>query len=188
MKLVMGLGNPGKAYKSTRHNAGWMVLDRFAERHGATFHRSLMRPVQTAKVAVDGAGTVMLVKPLTYMNLSGTVLPALMRKNGVKPEDVVVVLDDASLPAGKLRIRAGGSAGGHHGLESVIEHAGTQGVARLRVGIAGPGREGRDLKEYVLEPMGKAERQELSETAARAADALECLLTKGVEQAMNGFN
>ena len=115
MKLVMGLGNPGKAYKTTRHNAGWMVLDRFAERHGGTFHRSLVRPVQTAKVAVEGAGTVMLVKPLTYMNLSGTVLPALMRKNGAKPEDVVVVLDDASLPMGKIRIRAGGARGGTTG-------------------------------------------------------------------------
>ena len=188
MKMVIGLGNPGRAYKATRHNAGWMVLDEFAKRHGARFHKAAFRPVETAKVAVEGTGTVMLVKPLTYMNLSGTVLPTLMRKNGTEPKDLVVVLDDVSLPVGKLRIRAGGSAGGHHGLESVIEHGGSSAVPRLRVGIQGEGREGRDLKDYVLEPLGHEELERLTESVGRAADALECLLTDGIESAMNSFN
>ncbi len=188
MKMVIGLGNPGRAYKATRHNAGWMVLDEFASRHGVRFHKAAFRPVETAKVSLEGVGTVLLVKPLTYMNLSGTVLPTLMRKNGVKPEDLVVVLDDVSLPLGKLRIRAGGSAGGHHGLESVIEHGGSSAVPRLRVGILTGEREGRDLKDYVLEPMGQAELQQLADSAKRAADALDCLLVQGITPAMNGFN
>ena len=188
MKLAIGLGNPGRAYKATRHNAGWMVLDEFARRHGAAFHRSCLRPVQTAKLALEGAGAVMLVKPLTYMNLSGTVLPNLMRKNGAKPEDLVVVMDDVSLPAGKIRVRAGGSAGGHHGLESVMEHVGTQAVARIRVGIGTEAREGRVLKDYELEPMDAAARETLEAAAAKAADALETLLRDGAEKAMNAYN
>lgn len=188
MKLVIGLGNPGRAYKATRHNAGWMVLDEFARRRGAAFHRSIVRPVQTAKLALEGVGPVMLVKPLTYMNLSGTVLPNLMRKNGAKPEDLVVVMDDVSLPAGKIRVRAGGSAGGHHGLESVLEHVGTQAVPRIRVGIATEARSGRDLKDYVLEPMSAPDREALEAAAAKAADALETLLADGVDKAMNAYN
>lgn len=188
MKLAIGLGNPGRAYAGTRHNAGWMALDVMARRHGAVFHRAGLRPVQTAKLALEGAGAVALVKPLTYMNLSGTVLPALMRKSGATPADLVVVLDDVSLPLGTIRVRAGGSAGGHHGLESVIEHVGTQDVARIRVGIGTAAREGRDLKEYVLEPMSAAERDELEASAARAADALETLLRDGADKAMNEYN
>ena len=186
--MVVGLGNPGRAYKATRHNAGWMVLDEFASRRGAAFHKAAFRPVETATASLDGAGNLLLVKPLTYMNESGTVLPALMRKNGVEPKDLVVVLDDVSLPLGKLRIRAGGSAGGHHGLESVIEHGGSPDIPRLRVGILTEKREGRDLKDYVLEPVGQEELQLLRESVARAADALECLLAKGIDTAMNTYN
>lgn len=188
MKMVIGLGNPGRAYKATRHNAGWMVLDEFARRRGAAFHKAAFRPVETAKTSLEGVGQLLLVKPLTYMNESGTVLPTLMRKNGVESRDLVVVLDDVSLPVGKLRIRAGGSAGGHHGLESVIEHGGSPDIPRLRVGILTESRQGRDLADYVLEPMGKDELGKLEESVGRAADALECLLTHGIDMAMNEFN
>ena len=187
MKLVVGLGNPGRAYAHTRHNDGWQVLDEFARRRGAAFRRSWRRPVQTAKAALEGAGALLLVKPLTYMNLSGDVLPALMRPAGLGAGDVVVVTDDINLPLGQLRIRARGGAGGHNGLKSVIERLGTEGFARIRVGV-GEQEEGKSLKDHVLERLGAGERRTLADAAARAADALECLLVRGVDSAMNEFN
>ncbi len=187
MKLVVGLGNPGRAYEHTRHNAGWRVLDEFARRRGADFRRSWRRPVQTAKASMEGAGTLLLVKPLTFMNLSGDVLPALMRPAGLSAKDLIVVTDDINLPLGKLRIRPKGSAGGHNGLKSVIERLGTEEFARVRVGV-GEQEEGKSLKDHVLERMGSEERRALAEAAARAADALECILAHGVDRAMNQFN
>ena len=187
MKLVVGLGNPGRAYEHTRHNAGWQVLDEFARRRGAAFRRSWCRPVQTAKTALEGAGNLLLAKPLTYMNLSGNVLPALMRPAGLAAKDLIVVADDVNLPLGKLRIRAQGGAGGHNGLKSVIERLGTEEFVRVRVGV-GEQVEGKSLKDHVLERMGSEERQALAEAAARAADALECILVHGTAGAMNQFN
>ena len=187
MKLVVGLGNPGRAYEHTRHNAGWQVLEEFARRRGAAFRRSWCRPVQSAKATLDGAGPLLLVKPLTYMNLSGNVLPALMRPAGLTAKDLIVVADDVNLPLGKLRIRPQGSAGGHNGLKSVIERLGTEEFVRVRVGV-GDKTEGQSLKEHVLERMGSGERQALAAAATRAADALECILVRGVDRAMNEFN
>ena len=187
MKLVVGLGNPGRAYENTRHNAGWQVLDEFAKRRGAEFRRSWRRPVQSAKAALEGAGSLLLVKPLTFMNLSGDVLPGLMRPAGLAAKDLIVVADDVNLPLGKLRIRAAGSAGGHNGLKSVIERLGTEEFVRVRVGV-GEQEEGKSLKDHVLERMRSEERRELAEAAARAADALECILVRGVDSAMNRFN
>lgn len=187
MKLVVGLGNPGRAYEHTRHNAGWQVLDEEAKRRGAAFRRSWCRPVQTAKASLEGAGPLLLVKPLTYMNLSGNVLPALMRPAGLTAKDLIVVADDVNLPLGKLRIRARGSAGGHNGLKSVIERLGTEEFVRVRVGV-GEQEEGTSLKDHVLERMHAAERQALAAAASRAADALECILADGADSAMNRFN
>jgi PTH1 family peptidyl-tRNA hydrolase len=187
MKLVVGLGNPGRAYEHTRHNAGWQVLDEFAKRRRAVFRRSWRRPVQSAKTALEGAGALLLVKPLTYMNLSGDVLPALMRPAGLTPPDVVVVTDDIHLPLGQLRIRARGSAGGHNGLKSVIARLGTEDFARLRVGVGGQA-EGRSLSEHVLERMDAGTRRDLAAAVSRAADALECLLVHGADRAMNEYN
>ena len=187
MKLVVGLGNPGRAYEHTRHNAGWEVLDEFAKRRGAGFRRSWRRPVQSTKTALDGAGSLLLVKPLTFMNLSGDVLPGLMRPAGLAAKDLIVVADDVNLPLGKLRIRAAGSAGGHNGLKSVIERLGTEEFVRVRVGV-GEQEEGKSLKDHVLERMGSEERQALAEAAARAADALEGILVHGTASAMNQFN
>ena len=187
MRLVVGLGNPGRAYEHTRHNAGWQALDEFARRRDAGFRRSWRRPVQTAKVVLEGAGPLLLVKPLTYMNRSGDVLSALMRPAGLTAKDVVVVADDIHLPLGKLRIRAKGGAGGHNGLKSVMERLGTEEFTRVRVGV-GEQEEGKNLTEHVLERLNAAERQALADAAARAADALECIFVHGVESAMNRFN
>lgn len=187
MKLVVGLGNPGRAYAQTRHNAGWAVLDEFARRHDAVFRRSWRRPVQTARASLEGAGPLLLVKPLTYMNRSGTVLPGLMRPAGLAAKDLIVVTDDVNLPLGRLRIRPRGSAGGHNGLKSVIEHLGGEEFVRMRVGV-GEQTEGTDLKDHVLGRMDAGERRALAEAAARAAEALDHLLTRGVDSAMNEYN
>ncbi len=187
MKLVVGLGNPGRAYENTRHNAGWQVLDEFAKRRKAEFRRSWRRPIQSTKTLMEGVGPLLLVKPLTFMNLSGDVLPALMRPAGMTAKDLIVVADDVNLPLGKLRIRARGSAGGHNGLKSVIERLGTEGFVRVRVGV-GEQVEGKSLKDHVLERMRAEERQALAEASERAADALEHILVRGVDSAMNQFN
>ncbi len=187
MKLVVGLGNPGRTYEHTRHNAGWWVLEELARRQGVAFRRSWRRPVQTAKSAMEGVGSLLLVKPLTFMNLSGKVLPALMRPGGLTVKDLIVVTDDINLPLGKLRIRPQGGAGGHNGLKSVIAHLGSEAFIRIRVGV-GEQEEGQNLKDHVLERMSPAERRRLAESAERAADALECILRHGVDSAMNEFN
>lgn len=187
MKLLLGLGNPGRAYAQTRHNAGWVVLDEFARRRGAVFRRSWRRPVQSVKTALEGAGSLLLVKPLTYMNLSGRVLPGLMRPAGLTAKDLIVVADDVNLPMGTLRIRPKGSAGGHNGLKSVMTHLGSEDFVRLRVGV-GEQEEGTSLKDHVLERMDAGDRRTLLETAVRAADALECILVRGVDSAMNRYN
>ncbi|NLB66660.1 MAG: aminoacyl-tRNA hydrolase [Lentisphaerae bacterium] len=187
MKLVVGLGNPGRAYAQTRHNVGWLVLDALAGRHGATFRRPWLKSVQTARMALEGAGGLLLVKPLTFMNRSGSVLPALMRRGGLGTKDLIVVADDVNLPLGKLRIRIQGGAGGHNGLKSVIAHVGGEDFTRLRIGI-GEQEDGETMTEHVLGRLNAAERQVLADAAERAAEALEHLLTQGAASAMNRYN
>ncbi|MDR0993691.1 MAG: aminoacyl-tRNA hydrolase [Verrucomicrobiota bacterium] len=187
MKLVVGLGNPGRNYEQTRHNAGWLVLDEFAKRRGVAFRRSWRRPVQTAKVSMEGVGNLWLVKPMTFMNRSGDVLPALMQPAGLTAKDLIVVTDDINLSTGRLRIRAKGSAGGHNGLKSIISRLGTEDFVRVRIGV-GEQEEGKSLVEHVLERMDARTRQMVSETAAKAADAVECILVHGVDVAMNQYN
>jgi peptidyl-tRNA hydrolase, PTH1 family len=187
MKLVVGLGNPGRAYEHTRHNAGWQAVDEIARRCGASLRRSWRRPVQMAKTSMEDVGPLWLVKPLTYMNRSGTVLPGLMRPAGLEAKDLIVVADDVNLPLGKLRIRPKGSAGGHNGLKSVMTHLGTEEFIRVRIGV-GEQDEGTDLRDHVLERMGAGERRLLAEAVGRAADALEHLLRHGTDSAMNHYN
>lgn len=187
MKLVVGLGNPGRIYEHTRHNAGWRVLDEFARRRNARFRRSWCRPVQSAKTSMEGVGSLMLVKPQTFMNRSGNVLPGLMRKGGLTAKDLIVVTDDINLSLGRLRIRVRGGAGGHNGLKSVIARLGSEEFIRVRVGV-GEQEEGKSLTEHVLNRMDAGERQVLAESAVRAADALECILAEGADSAMNRYN
>lgn len=187
MKLVIGLGNPGRAYSQTRHNAGWMALDAFAATLGVSFRKNLFKPLATAKASLEGAGNILLVKPTTYMNDSGNPLPALMRPMGATAKDLLVVVDDVNLPVGKLRIREGGSAGGHNGLKSVAAHLGTEAFPRLRIGV-GAKRDGETLTNHVLGRFGASEKKEMDEAVQRAAEAIRDILVNGTQHAMNQFN
>ncbi|MCL4811859.1 MAG: aminoacyl-tRNA hydrolase [Vicinamibacteraceae bacterium] len=185
MKLVAGLGNPGPRYRGTYHNIGFDVVDEIARRAGVAFGASPADAL-AAKVTV-GVEPAWLVKPLTFMNLSGQAVGALARYYRLDPADVLVVVDDVALETGRLRIRRGGSAGGHNGLKSVIEHLGTEGFPRVRVGV-GRGDARRDLADHVLAKIGADDRARLEEAVARAADAVECVIAEGTDAAMNRYN
>ena len=186
MKLIVGLGNPGREYEMTRHNLGFMLIDRLFERTGGRrFHSE-----SGAKVAqVELAGQrVLLAKPETYMNLSGdAVRPMLERYGDGQPANLIVASDDIALPFGMIRVRARGSAGGQKGLKSIIEALGTQDFARVRLGVK-PDHPVDDLSSFVLSPIRKRDREQLDEAVDRAADAVEAILTEGVERAMARFN
>ena len=189
MKVVLGLGNPGRAYELTRHNVGWWVLDHLADvwRFDA-WRRDGEALTTTGQVGVH---KVRLVKPQTYMNLSGAVLRTYTRRPFWSPAtDLLVVVDDVALPVGRYRIRARGSAGGHNGLKSVEHHLKTQEYPRLRVGIkpADERREIGDLADFVLSPFGKVEREEVVALLPSIADAVETWITSGAEAAMNRHN
>ncbi|MBP1606370.1 MAG: pth [Acidobacteria bacterium] len=185
MKLLVGLGNPGSRYRDTYHNVGFSVVDEIATRHGVGFGTSPTEAV-TARVRAGGID-VLLVKPLTYMNLSGRAVGALARYYRVEPEDVLAIVDDVNLPLGRLRLRRGGSAGGHNGLRSIIEDLGTQAFPRLRVGV-GRGDVRRDLSDYVLSRVAAEEREALDDAVRTAAEAAEWFAIEGIDAAMHRFN
>jgi peptidyl-tRNA hydrolase, PTH1 family len=185
MKLVAGLGNPGPRYRGTYHNIGFDVVDELARRAGVVFGAA---PADALAVKVAlGAEPVWLVKPLTFMNLSGRAVGDLARYYRVEAPDTIVVVDDVALPAGRLRVRRSGSAGGHNGLKSIIENLGTDGFPRVRVGV-GRGDSRRDLADHVLARIGADDRARLEEAVARAADAVECVIAEGTDAAMNRYN
>ena len=186
MKLIVGLGNPGRSYAQTRHNVGFEVLDELARRAEATFRKPWLAKAETAQAVLAGQ-PVLLAKPTTFMNLSGVAVAALVRKRGMVPADVLVVSDDVELPVGRLRIRARGGAGGHNGLKSVVEHLGSEDFGRVRVGIGRATGE-RDTTGHVLGRFGAVERAALAPVIVMAVDAVECILAEGVEAAMNRFN
>ncbi len=186
MKLVVGLGNPGRAYERTRHNAGFDVLDELARRAGVEFRRSWRWPVMTAE-AVLGSAKVLLVKPQAFMNRSGPPVAALARKRGWGAAEMLVVVDDVELPPGVLRLRKQGSSGGHNGLKSVAASLGSEAFARLRVGVGRP-TAGGEMAEHVLSRFTPAERETMGVALVRAADAVECVVEKGLDRAMNEFN
>src|SRR5215510_1095975 len=186
MKVVVGLGNPGQQYEITRHNLGFLLIDRLMARAGG--HR--FRDEASAKVAeVTLAGErVLLAKPQTFMNLSGNAVRPLLEKYGeAKPENLLVACDDVALPFGMIRVRPGGSAGGQNGLQSIIDRLGTQQFARLRLGIQ-PDHKVSNLKDFVLSQIPKRDLEELEHTLERAADAVETIICDGVERAMQLFN
>jgi len=156
MKIVVGLGNPGKQYEQTRHNVGWMVLDRLAERAGLDGHAKTRDAAATMRGRYDGID-LELVKPMTYMNESGLAVRKVLARERAPLEDLLIVYDDFDLPLGKLRMRAEGSAGTHNGMRSIVGEMGTQKFARLRVGIGEP-RE-RDAKNHVLTRFSADERR-----------------------------
>jgi PTH1 family peptidyl-tRNA hydrolase len=182
VKLIAGLGNPGARYKGTRHNVGFEVIDELARRAGLAFESA---PAE-AIVARWRASDALLVKPLTFMNHSGQAIGELARYFKIEVADLLVVVDEAQLPLGKLRARARGSAGGHNGLKSVIAHLGDE-FSRLRIGV-GRGDDRRDLADHVLAKFDKDESAEVERMTARAADASETFITSGIEAVMNRFN
>lgn len=184
MKLVAGLGNPGAKYRGTRHNVGFEVADRLAGRHGVTFESA---PADALVARIRGAQPVLLVKPLSFMNLSGPPIVALAHYFRVEPPDVLVLLDDVNLPLGLLRARARGSEGGHNGLRSVVEQFGTREIARLRIGV-GRGDPRRDLADHVLARFDADESAVVEDALERAADAAELFVAEGIEPVMNRYN
>ncbi len=186
MRIVVGLGNPGKRYEATPHNIGFMVVDHLARDAGGDWKRSLRFKARTAKVSL-GAETVLLVKPQTYMNNSGLAVGGLLRFHKIERSDLVVVMDDADLELGRLRIRARGSAGGHRGLASVIEHVGGDAFARVRLGI-GRRNAGGNLVNHVLSGFDVSDREVVEGTVTRGAEAVCGVVRDGVNEGMNRFN
>jgi PTH1 family peptidyl-tRNA hydrolase len=190
MKMIVGLGNPGPEHARNRHNVGFQVLELFAERHGLAFDRFRERArlaVGSLKGPDAGARRVLLVRPMTYMNLSGEAVAALSSFYKIAPADILVVCDDLDLPVGRIRLRPGGGAGGHKGVQSIIQHLGTNGFPRLRVGIGRPPGQ-MDPTVYVLHGFSAEQDAEMIFVRANAADAIEVWLTQGIEIAMNRFN
>jgi PTH1 family peptidyl-tRNA hydrolase len=185
MKLVVGLGNPGFRYEGTRHNVGFATVDLLAKRHGATWEAA-PRGIE-AFIARWRAQDVVLAKPLTFMNNSGSAVQALLQFYKIEAPDSLVVFDEAQLETGRLRIRSDGSSGGHNGLKSVIASLGTEQVPRLRIGVGrGDGR--RDLANHVLARFEPEEREAIADAIERAADAAETFVTDGPAVAMNRYN
>ncbi len=184
--VVVGLGNPGAQYEDTRHNCGFMVLDTLAQRWGISF--------QTEKrfqgLYGEGRGPrgkLRLLKPQTYMNLSGQSVRAVLDWYKLDPEAVLVIYDDMDIPVGRLRLRASGSAGGHNGIKSLIQHLGTQAFPRLRVGVGQP-QGHKDVKGHVLGSFTPNERQILPAVLKAAADSIELILRQDLKTAMNQYN
>jgi PTH1 family peptidyl-tRNA hydrolase len=187
-KLVVGLGNPGREYEGTRHNIGFDVLAGVAEKFGCSFRNRARFSADVAEV-VRESGKIVLAKPQTYMNRSGVAVSALVSWLKAPPAELLVVVDDADLPLGQIRLRSSGGSGGHNGLRSIIEAlGGAEDFARLRVGIGRSGRPGLDITDHVLSRFAAAERDGAREAAARATEAVVCCLEQGVATAMNRFN
>ena len=186
MYLIAGLGNPGREYENTRHNAGFASIDRLAEKNHISIDMKKFQAL--CGTGYIGGQKVLLLKPQTYMNLSGESLRAACDFFKIDPEqELIVIYDDISLAPGNLRIRAKGSAGGHNGIKSIISHLGTQVFLRVKVGV-GEKPQGWDLADYVLGHFSKEEQQVMQESFDRAADAAAALLSEEVQQVMNEYN
>ncbi len=185
MRGIIGLGNPGGEYEQTRHNIGFDVIEALARAHGVR----LRRPRAAALAGtgeIDGVA-VMLAMPLTMMNASGVAVARLCHLHELAPEDLIVIVDDINLELGRLRLRRGGSEGGHRGLKSITERLGTRDYPRLRIGIGGPPG-GMSARDWVLSPFSADEREAAEEAVARARRCVEVAVADGVETAMNEFN
>ena len=184
--IVVGLGNPGDKYENTRHNAGFLVVDELARR-GSFSVRKVKHKALTETAVIGGQG-VLVMKPTTYMNLSGEAVGDAARFYKIPADHVLVISDDTDLPVGKLRIRKSGSAGGHNGLKSIIQHLGGDGFPRLKVGVGGKPHPDYDLADWVLGKLQGEDKKVFDEAVKKAADAIECLLKEGADRAMNRFN
>ena len=180
LRLLVGLGNPGREYRETRHNVGFMILDQLAARERAEF-----RVEKTWRAEVARAGDLLLCKPQTYMNLSGQSVHPLSQFYKIDPAQMLIIFDDMALPLGKLRLRPEGSAGGHNGMKSIIEHFGTVAIPRLKVGI---GSAQRDAVDHVLGRFTLEEQAPLAQSLDLAIKAIDCRRTQGLAAAMNNYN
>jgi len=186
MKLIVGLGNPGKKYEKTRHNIGFLVIDELASRHGFTLDRTKFKG-DYAVEHISGEKVIFL-KPQTYMNLSGNAVRPLMDYYGAAPEDVLVIYDDLDLPTGKIRLRAKGGHGGHNGMRSLIEHLGTKEFNRIRFGVGRP-QNAQPVVDYVLNDFAKSEQETVQESIRTSADACdEWIGGKAYLEVMNEYN
>ena len=184
--LLVGLGNPGDQYEHTRHNVGFMVADELAERHSIPVQRLKFRAL-TNTVTV-GDQKVLLMKPVTYMNLSGEAVHEAAAFYKIPPERVLVISDEVALAPGKLRVRRSGSAGGHNGLKNIIAHLGTDQFPRIRVGVGAPQHPEHEMVDWVIGGFTPAERKVVDEAVGRAVDAALCVIESGVQEAQNRFN
>ncbi|WP_042479071.1 aminoacyl-tRNA hydrolase [Bacillus ndiopicus] len=185
MKLIIGLGNPGKQYAHTRHNIGFDVIDALAEKWGAPLNQMKFNGMYATVHRPEGK--VMLLKPLTYMNLSGECVRPMMDYFDIEVEDIIVIYDDLDLETGKLRLRQKGSAGGHNGIKSLIQHLGTQEFNRIRIGVSRPPA-GMKVADYVLSHYSKDEQPIMEDAIKKSCDAIEHALSKKFLDVMNVFN
>jgi len=186
MKLIVGLGNPGKDYAHNRHNVGSRCLNYFARRHSLRFDRRQCR----ARLAVgEAGGGLLLAKPQTFVNISGEVVACLVDKHNTALSDLLVIYDDLDLPPGKVRIRQKGGSGGHKGMKSIISALGSEDFARIRVGIGRPAKDDEDsIINYVLGNFSPAEEKVIRSAVSTVSEALACFLDQGIEAAMGKFN
>jgi len=184
--LLVCLGNPGKDYETTRHNIGFMAADELARREGIKLNKLRYRAL-TGEIRV-GPQRVLVIKPQTYMNLSGEAVKLAGGFYKIPPDHVLVISDDVALPLGKLRIRAGGSAGGHNGLKNIIAHLGTDQFPRIRVGVGAPEHPEEGMVDWVIGRFTSQERKVVDEAVGRAVDAAVCVIEKGVPEAQNRYN
>ncbi len=186
MKLVVGLGNPGRDYRWTRHNVGFLLLDELAGRHGiALSKRGLQSVYGRGKI---GKEEVILAKPQTFMNLSGEAVGRLLRFFKIPSENLIVIHDDLDLPLGAVRIRVRGGHGGHKGIQSILQSLGSDEFVRLKVGIGRPAQGGQDPADFVLEPLNSAEKKLFQEMIREKAEVAEALLQEGSQEAMNRYH
>ena len=184
--LVVGLGNPGQKYANTRHNMGFLTVDLLAEKAGVKLNKVKFK---SAYNILPFAGCKCLVmKPQTYMNLSGEAVREAVQFYKIPADHVLVIYDDVSLPVGKLRVRPTGSAGGHNGIKNIIAHLGTQDFPRVKIGTGAPAGGGADMIDWVIGEPSKAEKKVLLESFEKAVDAAACIIEHGCQKAMNDFN
>ena len=186
MYLLVGLGNPDKKYRNTRHNTGFIAVDFIADELGTEISKKKFDSL-VSEVDINGE-RVMLMKPQTYMNLSGVAVQKAASFYKIPPEKIIVVFDDISLPPGRLRIRSDGSAGGHNGIKSIISELGSQTFPRVKVGVGGKAHPEQDLADHVLSGFSAKEEKDLKSALERAADAALTIMDKGIAEAANRYN
>ncbi len=183
--LIAGLGNPGQKYERTRHNMGFLAVDLLAEQKGVRLNKVKFKSAYNFLEL--GGARCLVMKPQTYMNLSGEAVREAAQFYKIPPERVLVIYDDVSLPVGKLRVRPSGSAGGHNGIKNIIAHLGTQAFPRIKIGTGAPG-DGGDMIGWVIGVPSQKEREVLVESFQKAVEAAECIIAHGCQKAMNDFN